>query len=147
MKFFPKFVLQVSSLGRQLRSKTGLSALFHDYRKICSFPATLIWPVEGKYYRAARIQLVSREVHNMHAQRIAGVRVRRILPAVHAPMHHGRRWQNNSQLLAFGHGAAFVIEAPLEVGGALLVDKVALDRLRGLVEDFPIAQGAAQLDV
>src|SRR5690348_14475030 len=68
-------------------------------------------------------------------------------PIVVAPVHKRGREQSDAKALSGGSRAAFVVVPPFAVFGGALFDLISLDRLRGLIKDFSVFEGAHELDV
>src|ERR1700690_1847457 len=117
--------------------------LIDSYNVIRPFPTLFLRPIEGEDDLATCRQLVGGQVSNEKAQRVAGGCVLGGLPSVEAPVHGCRRRQQQSQLLALRHRAAFVVESPFEIHGPLPLNLIALYGLWGLVEYFAVAQGSS----
>src|SRR5215469_3939962 len=116
--------------------------------KVCAFPSLLLRPIKREYNFAARLQAARRQISEVDAKAaILGLRILRRFPAVAAPVDHGRREHLDAYVAVERDRSAFIVEAPTRISGFPLLQGVALEGLRRLVEDLSILERAHQFDV
>src|SRR5690348_9022326 len=123
-------------------------SVFDGHSEICAFPPLLTWPEECEDGLASGEQGGGRQIEDVDSQAgVVGIGVMGGLPIVDAPMHQGRREQHDAQRFVPWDASGLVVESPAENLACVFLVQIALNGLRGLVEDSSVADGTAELNV
>jgi len=99
--------------------QSGLPVRFrsYHYREVGALPPVGVWPVEGERHAGPCVEPGRRQIRHVNSESgVPGFRVLDSVPAIGAPMHHGRREQLQPQPIAGCYHDSLVVEPPDCVG-------------------------------